>query len=132
MTRSQLREHAFRIVFGVEFNDEIELQEQIDFYMDQREINEEVDREFIINRCLGVMEHLEIIDEVLNDKTTGWKTTRMNHVDLAILRLAYYEIKYDEDIPVKVAINEAIELAKKYSSDEGPSFINGVLAKLVV
>lgn len=131
MTRSQLREHAFRIIFGVEFNDKVEFQGQIEFYMYQRDITEEGDREFIINRCIGVVDHLEIIDEILNDKTTGWKTTRMNHVDLAILRLAYYEIKYDENIPVKVAINEAIELAKKYSSDEGPNFINGVLAKLV-
>ena len=64
------------------------------------------------------------------EETTGWKTGRMNKADLTILRLAVYEMKWDEDIPVKVAINEAVELAKKYSSDEGPSFINGVLAKI--
>ena len=61
---------------------------------------------------------------------TGWKTSRMNKVDLSILRLAVYEMKYDEDVPVGVAINEAVELAKKYSGDEGPAFINGVLARL--
>ena len=70
------------------------------------------------------------IDVLINEHTTGWKTGRMNKVDLTILRLAVYEIKWDDDIPVKVAINEAVELAKRYSSDEGPAFINGVLAKL--
>ena len=70
------------------------------------------------------------IDEMLNEHVTGWKTSRMNKVDLSILRLAVYEMKYDEDVPVGVAINEAVELAKKYSGDEGPAFINGVLARL--
>jgi len=67
---------------------------------------------------------------MLNEHVTGWKTSRMNKVDLSILRLAVYEMKYDEDVPVGVAINEAVELAKKYSGDEGPAFINGVLARL--
>ena len=67
---------------------------------------------------------------MLNEHVTGWKTSRMNTVDLSILRLAVYEMKYDEDVPVGVAINEAVELAKKYSGDEGPAFINGVLARL--
>ena len=67
---------------------------------------------------------------MLNEHVTGWKTSRMNKVDLSILRLAVYEMKYDEDVPVGVAINEAVELAKKYSGDEGPAFINGGLARL--
>lgn len=61
----------------------------------------------------------------------GWKTGRMGKVDLTLIRLAVYEMKYDEDVPVGVAINEAVELAKKYGTDESPAFINGVLAKLV-
>ena len=77
-----------------------------------------------------VEELIPEIDALINEQTTGWKTGRMNKADLTILRLAVYEMKWDEDIPVKVAINEAVELAKKYSSDEGPSFINGVLAKI--
>ena len=60
----------------------------------------------------------------------GWKTQRMGKVDLTIIRLALYEILYDEDIPTGVAINEAVELAKRYGTDESPSFVNGVLAKL--
>ena len=60
----------------------------------------------------------------------GWKTGRMGKAELAILRLAVYELKYDEDVPVKVAINEAVELAKKFGGDESPAFVNGILAKL--
>lgn len=77
-----------------------------------------------------IKEKIPEIDELLNSHTTGWKTSRMNKVDLTILRLAVYEMKWDETVPVGVAINEAVELAKKYSSEEGPAFVNGVLAKL--
>ena len=73
---------------------------------------------------------MEEIDELLNEYSKGWKTTRMNRVDLTILRLATYELKWDEEVPTGVAINEAVELAKRYSSDQGPSFVNGVLAKV--
>ena len=73
---------------------------------------------------------LKEIDESINAAARGWKTSRMGKVDLTLIRLAVYEIKYEEDIPVGVAINEAVELAKKYGSDDSPSFINGVLAKI--
>ena len=66
----------------------------------------------------------------MNEKATGWKTSRMNKVDLAILRLAVYEIKWDDDVPVKVAINEAVELSKKFGGDESSSFVNGILGKI--
>ena len=68
---------------------------------------------------------------MINEKTTGWKTNRMAKVDLSLIRLAVYEIKYEEDMPAGVAINEAVELAKIYSGDGAPSFVNGVLAKFV-
>ena len=67
---------------------------------------------------------------MLNASAKGWKTSRMGRVDLTILRLAVYEMKFDEDIPEKVAINEAVELSKKFGGDESPAFINGVLAKI--
>jgi N utilization substance protein B len=71
------------------------------------------------------------LDEKINQVAEGWKTKRMSRVDLTIIRLALYEILYDDQVPEKVAINEAVELAKKYGGDESSSFINGVLAKLV-
>ena len=77
-----------------------------------------------------VQEHLEEIDNILNEKSTGWKTKRMSKVDLNILRLAVYEMKYDEDVPVKVAINEAVEISKTFGGEDSASFINGILGKV--
>ena len=70
------------------------------------------------------------IDAIINKYAKGWKTERMNKADLSILRLAIFEMLYDEKVPVKVAINEAVELSKKYSSENGPAFINGILGKV--
>ena len=78
----------------------------------------------------NILEHLEEIDEILNDYSRGWKTTRMNRVDLTALRLAVYEMKMDEDVPVGVAINEAVELAKLFGGEDSGSFVNGVLGKI--
>ena len=86
---------------------------------------------YIRDKALNVILKSEEIDEMLNEHVTGWKTSRMNKVDLSILRLAVYEMKYDEEIPEKVAINEAVELAKKFGGDEAPAFVNGILAKLI-
>ena len=133
MGRSEIREHIFRILFGKEFHTPEELPEQANLYMDllktEREVREE-DEAYIEEKSRKIEALIPEIDVLINEHTTGWKTGRMNKVDLTILRLAVYEIKWDDDIPVKVAINEAVELAKRYSSDEGPAFINGVLAKL--
>ena len=72
----------------------------------------------------------EEIDRMLNETSEGWKTSRMGKVDLAILRLAVYEMFFDEDVPVSVAINEAVELGKRFGTDDSSSFINGILGKL--
>ena len=77
-----------------------------------------------------IQEHLEEIDQLLNEISTGWKTKRMGRVDLNILRLAVYEMKYDEDVPVKVAINEAVEIGKTFGGEDSASFINGILGKV--
>lgn len=129
MTRSELRENIFNMLFQVEFNPETERIEQMDLYMEGLGEIREKDKTYIEGKYQRILEHLEEIDSLLNDETDGWKTTRMNKVDLTILRLALYEMKWDEEVPDGVAINEAVELAKKYSSDDGPAFINGVLAK---
>ena len=129
MSRSELREHVFRMLFRIEFNNEEEMKEQESLYFDLLDPVSEKEQEYILSKYKAIVEKLSEIDNTLNDLSTGWKTSRMNRVDLTILRLAIYEVKWDEDVPTAVAINEAVELAKKYSSDTGPAFINGVLAK---
>lgn len=131
MGRSELREHIFKMIFGIEFNDAENLDEQLELYVDQLVEIEDKDREYMINKARAVIGNSAEIDSMINEHITGWKTTRMNKVDLSILRLAVYEMKWDEDVPVKVAINEAVELSKRFSGDEGPAFINGVLGKLI-
>jgi len=131
MNRSELREHIFRMLFRVEFNSAEEMKEQEDLYFELLGETNEQDKTYILNKYKAIAAKKEEIDELLNERATGWKTSRMNRVDLTILRLAVYELRWDEEVPTGVAINEAVELAKKYSSDEGPAFVNGVLAKLV-
>ena len=99
------------------------------FWEETPEVSEE-DRKFISNRVDTIAEKIDEIDEAINKAAVKWTTDRMSKVDLTILRLAYYEMKIDEDIPEKVAVDQAIELAKKYGTDDSPSFVNGVLAKL--
>lgn len=130
MKRTELREHIFKMVFGLEFNEETEMSDQMKFYFEQLEDAGEKDLEYIQTKAEKIAQKTEEIDALINSHTKGWKTSRMNKVDLTILRLAVYEMKWDEDVPVGVAIDEAVELAKKYSGSDGPSFVNGVLAKL--
>ena len=130
MSRSELREHVFRMLFRIEFNNEEEMKEQEELYFELLgEISDE-NKAYILEKYSAITEKQDEIDAVLNEVSEGWKTSRMNRVDLTILRLATYELRWDEDVPTGVAINEAVELAKKYSSDEGPSFVNGILAKV--
>ena len=130
MKRTELREHIFKMIFGLEFNEETEMPEQMRLYFDQLEDAREEDLKYIQTKAVNIAGKTEEIDALINAHTKGWKTSRMNKVDLTILRLAVYEMKWDEDVPVGVAIDEAVELAKKYSGSDGTSFVNGVLAKL--
>lgn len=130
MKRTQLREHIFKMVFCMDFCPEEEMPEQLALYTGQLESAGEEDLEYISGKSKKIAARTEEIDGLINEHATGWKTGRMNKVDLTILRLAVYEMKWDEDVPTGVAIDEAVELAKKYSGEEGPAFVNGVLAKL--
>ena len=132
MTRSEMREHVFKLIFRVPFHDKNELREQIDYYFDGLTDVNEKDYEYIKNKALLVCELSDDIDEKINLVSEGWPVDRIGKAELAIMRLAVYEMLYDDDIPVNVAINEAVELAKSYGSDDNASsFVNGVLAKLV-
>ncbi len=130
MVRRELREHIFKLLFQIEFNEMKEMPEHIDLYLACLESASDSDKKYIKDKFQLLCERVEEIDELINTYATGWKTSRMNKVDLTLLRLAVYEMKWDDEVPVKVAINEAVELAKKFSGEEGPSFVNGVLAKI--
>ena len=132
MTSPEMRDHVFKLIFRVPFHDKNELREQIDYYFDGLTDVNEKDYEYIKNKALLVCELSDDIDEKINLVSEGWPVDRIGKAELAIMRLAVYEMLYDDDIPVNVAINEAVELAKSYGSDDNAaSFVNGVLAKLV-
>lgn len=132
MSRREIREHIFKLLFLLEFYKGEELNEQAERYLDEVEeaVPTEEEATYIRGRFHKIEEKIEELDKMLNEASKGWKVNRMSKVDLAIMRLAVYEMKMDEDIPVKVAINEAVELAKKFGGDDSPAFVNGVLAKL--
>lgn len=145
MTRRELREHTFLLLFREEFHSQEEMEEQLDFYFDGIELTEDgeseakyrmvsapqgEEAELTKKRYHEIISHKKEIDEQLSGSISGWKLERVGKVELAILRLAVYEMRYDEEVPEKVAINEAVELAKKFGADMAASFVNGVLAKL--
>lgn len=144
MKRSELREHLFLMLFRKDFHPKEELNEQASMYLNALE-NLKIDEEnsyielkipteqetiYLENRFAEILDKLEEIDEKINEASVGWKLNRMGKVELTIIRLATYEMDYDNEIPTKVAINEAVELAKKFGEDNSPGFVNGILAKL--
>ncbi len=130
MGRREQREQVFKLLFRVEFNKKEEMPEQMQLFFEgaEKPVSEE-DQLYISGKYEKIMDKLPQIDELLNEKAQKWSTDRMGKVELTILRLAVYEIRYDEDIPTSVAINEAVELAKKFGQKESGSFVNGILAR---
>ncbi len=129
MSRRSARKNAFFLLFQMDFSEAAEFDQVKEIFFAEKEAPvEEEDKAFILSEVEGVHENMAEIDALIEQSAKGWDLSRMNKVDLAILRLAVYEMKYGET-PVGVAINEAVELAKKFSSDEAPAFINGVLGK---
>lgn len=130
MRRREQREHIFKLLFMAEFNSEEEMDEQLAMYFDSLGEVEEKDTEYMSEKYKNVLEHLGEIDELLNETSKGWKTKRMSRVDLTALRLAVYELKFDTDVSTGVAINEAVELAKRFGGEASGSFVNGILGKI--
>jgi N utilization substance protein B len=118
------------MLFRKDFHDADGLTEQINLYISDLNLPDEGQQNYLTDRLQSILGRLGEIDVMLSEAASGWKLNRIGKVELTILRLAVFEMKFDDDIPVKVAINEAVELAKKYGGDDSPSFINGVLAKL--
>lgn len=130
MSRREAREHVMKLLFQKEFVEEDEYEEQVLNYLRRYEISEK-NQPFILKEYNGTVQYQEEIDTIITESSKNWKTSRMAKLDLTILRLAVYEMYYADDIPNNVAINEAVELAKKYSGDEAPAFINGLLGNVI-
>jgi len=130
MSRKSDRRHAFKLVFQIGFYEPFEPDENIGLYFSEVENTQGLDRAFIEQEVRGVLAHREGIDERIGAAASGWDVPRLSRVDLAIMRLAVFELCHTTEIPPKVAINEAVELAKMYSTDEAPAFINGILGKI--
>lgn len=130
MSRRELREHMFLMLFHKDFHETEDLKEQMELYLENLEKPSEKDVTYLEQKFNAVIERVPELDEKISSVATGWKLNRMGKVELTILRLAVYEMEFDEDVPVKVAINEAVELAKKYGEDSSAGFVNGVLAKV--
>ncbi len=128
------REQLFLMLFQHEFHETAEYREQIALFNEnygEENATISVSNEELTERLFDIVDKLGSIDARLNTAISGWKLNRIGKVDITILRLAAYEMKYDDTIPVKVSVNEAVELAKKYGGDSSPSFVNGVLARMI-
>ncbi len=133
MSRHVAREVAFKIVFELAFQDE-QVEELYSRFLESQDakpdVNEE-DEKYIKDVLSGIQSKLPEIDEKIKSKLKDWNFERISKVDMAILRLSIYEIAYREDIPPKVAVNEAVEISKAFGEDASSSFINGVLAEIL-
>lgn len=132
MTRHRIREHLFKILFETEFHSEQELDELQELYWCSQD-DEPIDAEKteINDKVRAIISYKPQIDRIIEQYSKGWKLKRIGNADLNILRIAIYEMKWDDNIPVKVAINEAVELGKQYGIDNSAAFINGILANIV-
>lgn len=142
MSRRNAREDAFRIIFESLIN-KLEANEYLENYFEA--VKEDFDgeecaflnkpfgsdAEYIVNTLNGVLEKQAELDQIISENLVGWSVERISKVSVAAMRLALFEIIYAEDIPVKVAVNEAVEIAKKYDGPECASFVNGALGSAI-
>lgn len=127
MNKSNLREEIFKLIYSLEVQKVYE-ENQIDIYLENTEISE---KSKIKRAVLSIIEvNADIEKQISKNLKKGWNIDRISKVDVSILKIAIYEMLYKK-LPYKVAINEAVELAKKYGEDSSASFINGILASIV-
>lgn len=139
--RTSTRNHTFNIIFQLEFFKIDEIKEILSKYYETLEYEKEleikenenflpykINKKIIEEQIFNLTENIDKIDEIIQENSIGWSIKRLDKVDLAILRLAIFEMLFEEQIPNKVVINEAIELAKEYGNEKSYKFINGVLA----
>lgn len=130
MSRKKARDNAFKCIYELEFDNEKNVEKILEFCYEENESKED-EKKYINVVVNGVKNNLDSIDSIILSKLKNWSMERIAKIDLAILRLAIYEIMYMDDIPVKVTANEAVELAKLYGNNDSKSFVNGVIAKVI-
>lgn len=131
MNRTAIREKAFQLIYSLEIQKCDNLNEQIELYYESENIENVEAKKYIEDAIWGIDKNQkEIIGLIEENLKSDWKIDRISKIDLSILKLAIYEIKFKE-IPFKVVINEAVELAKKYGEDSSKNFVNGILASIV-
>lgn len=129
MGRKQAREGTMQLLFQMGINNDYS-EESLESYLDNFSFDKS-ETEYILDAVDKILENREDIDNHIREHIKGWEIERLANVDLSILRIAIYEVLYREDIPVQVSINEAIEISKKYSTEDSYRFINGVLGGFV-
>ena len=131
MNRTTMRELAFKLLYSLEIQKDFDRKEQIEVFIESNEIVNKNAIKYIEDVIFGIENKIDVINDAIKENLkSDWKIERISKIDLSILRLAIYEIKYKE-LPFKVVINEAVELAKKYGEDSSPKFVNGILASIV-
>lgn len=140
MTRSLIREHLFKLLFRIEFNSPEDMPEQLRLYFEDSLPEDDYvstgsdipagDRDYIREKYGRITQRISEIDKMIDSSAKGWSISRIGKVELSVLRLAIYEMLYDDDIPVGVAIDEAVELAKRFGQESSGAFVNGILATL--
>ena len=133
MTRTEIRELTFELLYSLEIQkmEQKEYNEQIKLFLVEQNVSQEKAKTYMTETVNGIAKNkekiLELISQNLKEK---WDISRVSKINLTLLKLATYEIMYTE-LPYKVVVNEAVEIAKKYGDDTSPAFINGVLANII-
>lgn len=140
MNKREERAHKFKLLFSTLFYEGEEERERISHYSFEKEEEEdsticfetlpEEEKAYLEGEVLKVLEQVDELDRMINKETEGWTTKRMSKTDLTVLRLSLYELLHQKEIPEKVVLNEAVEIAKKYGGADSGSFVNGVLARI--
>lgn len=132
MGRHEQREQIFKLLFRVEFNSPEDMPEQVKLFLDDADtVFSEKEADYITGKYEKIQGKIPELDKLINEHTEGWNTGRMGKVELTVLRVAVYEIVFDEDIPNNVAVNEAVEIAKTYGQKNSGAFVNAILAKFI-
>lgn len=128
MGRRASREAAMKLLYQLEIQKD-DRSEQIETALEDGSLTDN-DKKYIRSIVDGVEEKTALLDSIIEKYAMGWKISRLSKIDLSVLRIGIYEILFREDIPFSVSVNEAVELAKKYSNEDAGAFVNGLLAKV--